>query len=367
MVTAAHFWQGRRVFLTGHTGFKGGWMSLWLQSLGAKVHGYSLAAPTCPNLFEVARVAQGMSANLEADIRDYGAMSAAVQAARPEIVIHMAAQPLVRHSYREPLQTYSTNIMGTAHLLEAVRSTPGVRAVVNVTTDKCYENLETQQGYRETDSLGGCDPYSSSKASAEMITAAYRASYFNPADYKSHGVALASVRAGNVIGGGDWASDRLIPDIYRAFNDGRPVLIRNPKAVRPWQHILDPVCGYLMLAQRLVQDGAAFAEAWNFGPNDEDARSVEWIVQRMASRWNEGARWQVDGRAHPHEAQALRLDITKARIRLNWQPALGLPDALDLTLEWMRHYRAGADMREVTLKQIAAYQALTDSPTRVCA
>jgi CDP-glucose 4,6-dehydratase len=358
MVITRDFWRGRRVFLTGHTGFKGGWMSLWLQSLGASVHGYSLAAPTSPSLFEAARVAHGMSTSIEADVRDQAALAAAVQTARPEIVFHLAAQPLVRQSYQQPVQTYATNIMGTAHLLEAVRSAPGVLAVVNITSDKCYENLEPSQCFRETDPMGGYDPYSSSKAGSELVTAAYRQSYFNPAHYENHGVALASARAGNVIGGGDWAADRLIPDIIQAFGEGLPAQIRNPNAVRPWQHVLEPLRGYLILAERLVQDGPAYAEAWNFGPSDEDARPVEWIVREMANRWGEGARWQIDAGAHPHEARNLRLDIRKAQTRLNWEPVLELPGALDLTLEWFNRYRAGADMREISMNHIAAYQAL---------
>lgn len=358
------FWRGRRVFLTGHTGFKGSWMSLWLQSLGAQVTGYALAPPTRPSLFEAARVAQGMAASHEADIRDAAALRRAMQAAEPEVVIHMAAQPLVRLSYQQPVETYATNVIGTVHLFEAVRATPGVRAVVNITTDKCYENREWAWGYRENDPMGGHDPYSNSKGCAELVTASYRASFFNPAQHGSHGVALASVRAGNVIGGGDWAADRLIPDILAAFAQGRPVHIRHPHAVRPWQHVLEPLRGYLMLAERLVLDGPTFAEGWNFGPSDEDARTVGWIVQQMARRWGEGAHWQLDAREHPHEAHFLKLDISKARSRLRWQPALRLPDALDLIVDWTRQHLAGADMREATLRQIDSYQTLTDTLSR---
>lgn len=351
------FWQGRRVFLTGHTGFKGSWLSLWLQNLGAELTGYALAAPTNPSLFEEARVAEGMR-SIEGDIRDLAHFRTSMQGAGPEVVIHMAAQPLVRHSYQNPAETYATNVMGTVHLLEAVRATPGVRAVVNVTTDKCYENREWVWGYRESDPLGGHDPYSSSKGCAELVSSAYRSSFFNPSDYARHGVALATVRAGNVIGGGDWARDRLIPDIVAAFEQGRPAIIRNPHAIRPWQHVLEPLRGYLMLAERLAEEGTAYAEGWNFGPNDEDARPVGWIVEQMASRWGEGAAWTTDEGDHPHEAGFLKLDISKARGRLRWHPALRLGDALDMVVDWSRRRNDDADPRALCLSQIRAYQQL---------
>ena len=356
-----HFWSGKRVFLTGHTGFKGSWLALWLQSLGAEVTGYALAAPTQPSLFEIASVGAGMHSVL-GDIRDLSALQATLQAHRPEIVIHMAAQALVRPSYQNPVETYATNVMGTVHLLEAVRQTPGVRAVVNITTDKCYENREWVWGYREDEPMGGYDPYSNSKGCAELVSAAYRSSFFNPATYASHGVALATVRAGNVIGGGDWASDRLLPDILSAFAEGRPARIRNPSAIRPWQHVLEPLRGYLTLAERLYAQGPAFAEAWNFGPQDEDAKPVQWIVEHMAALWGAGAQWQTDGLAHPHEAHSLKLDISKARSRLHWHPALRLPDALQRIVDWSRRHRDGADMRAVTLDQIAHYQQLALQP-----
>lgn len=361
------FWKGRRVFLTGHTGFKGSWMSLWLQSLGASVSGLALAPPTQTNLWEIARVATEMTASVHGDVQDADALALAMDAARPEIVMHMAAQSLVRASYQEPVRTYGTNVMGTVNLLEAVRQTPGVRAVLIITTDKCYENLEVQRGYRETDPMGGRDPYSNSKGCAELVTAAYRASFFNPPQNDQHGVSVASVRAGNVIGGGDWAADRLVPDLLSAFDRGAPVQIRHPHALRPWQHVLEPLRGYLMLAERLVLEGAKFAEGWNFGPEEDDAKPVEWIVQQMANRWGKGAVWKKDEREYPHEATLLRLDISKARHRLNWHPALRISDALDLTLAWNKAWRAGADMREVTLKQIASYQALAHPLTPVCA
>ncbi|TCS35114.1 CDP-glucose 4,6-dehydratase [Paucimonas lemoignei] len=352
------FWRGKRVFLTGHTGFKGSWMSLWLQCLGAELTGFALKPPTLPSLFEQARVAEGMH-SIIGDIRDPASLSEAMQAARPEIVFHMAAQPLVRYSYQNPVETYATNVMGTVNLLEAVRSTPGVISVVNITTDKCYENREWDWGYRENEPMGGFDPYSNSKGCAELVSAAYRSSFFNAATYAQHGVSLATVRAGNVIGGGDWAQDRLIPDIVGAFEQGKVVNIRNPHAIRPWQHVLEPLRGYLTLAERLEKCGPEYSTAWNFGPVDEDARSVGWIVEKMAGLWGTGARWEVDSGMHPHEATYLKLDISKARNRLGWHPLLRLDDGLQLIVDWSRQRLAGADVRQLTLKQIHDYQTLT--------
>ena len=352
------FWQGRRVFLTGHTGFKGSWLSLWLQSLGAEVTGFALRPPTDPNLFDEARVGQGMR-SIIGDIRDPSILQQAMQECRPDIVIHMAAQPLVRYSYLNPVETYATNVMGTVHLLEAVRSTPGVKAVVNITTDKCYENREWAWGYRENEPMGGYDPYSNSKGCAELVTSAYRSSFFNSSAYKEHGVAIASVRAGNVIGGGDWAHDRLIPDILAAFEAGRPVTIRNPNSIRPWQHVLEPLRGYLTLAEKLVAYGPDYAEGWNFGPSDEDARSVGWIVEELARLWGQGASWEQDEGEHPHEATYLKLDISKARGRLNWHPSLRLANALKMITEWTRQRLAAADVRQLTLNQIRHYQTIT--------
>lgn len=357
MVVNPAFWHGKRVFLTGHTGFKGSWLSLWLQSLGVDLVGYALAPPTQPSLFDVAEVGQGMRSVI-GDIRDLARLQAVLAEHRPEIVIHMAAQPLVRHSYQNPVETYATNVMGTVHLLEAVRHTPGVKAVVNITTDKCYENREWAWGYRENEPMGGFDPYSSSKGCAELVSAAYRSSFFNTARHAQHGVALATVRAGNVIGGGDWAADRLIPDILSSFGQGKPAHIRNPHAIRPWQHVLEPLRGYLTLAEQLHAQGPAFAEGWNFGPHDDDARPVAWIVDQMATLWGEGAQWHTDTGEHPHEATYLKLDISKARSRLNWHPTLSLPEALKLTTDWAKQLQAGADMRALTLAQINAYQTL---------
>lgn len=353
------FWQGKRVLLTGHTGFKGSWLSLWLQSMGAQVTGYALVPPTNPSLFEIAEVAQGMS-SIIGDIRDLAKLQAVFTEHQPEIVIHMAAQPLVRYSYQNPVETYATNVMGTVHLLEAVRNTPGVKSVVNITTDKCYENREWVWGYRENEPMGGFDPYSNSKGCAELVSAAYRSSFFNPDNYAQHGVSTATVRAGNVIGGGDWAQDRLIPDILAAFEHGRKVDIRNPHAIRPWQHVMEPLRGYLTLAEQLFEHGPSFGEGWNFGPNDEDAKSVGWIVEKMAALWGIDAQWQVDTGEHPHEARYLKLDISKARSRLDWHPALRLKDALALIIDWSKQRKAGANMRQLTLAQLQAYQALTN-------
>ena len=351
---SAEFWQGKRVLLTGHTGFKGSWLSLWLQSMGAHVVGYALAPPTNPSLFDVAEVSKGMT-SITGDIRDLAHLRKVFAEHKPEIVIHMAAQALVRYSYIEPVETYSTNVMGTVNLLEAVRSAGSVKAVVNVTSDKCYENREWEWGYRENEAMGGYDPYSNSKGCAELVTAAYRNSYFHPEKYSTHGVAIASGRAGNVIGGGDWADDRLIPDIMRAITQGKPVNIRNPHAIRPWQHVLEPLSGYLSLAQKLYEQGENYAEGWNFGPNDEDAKPVQWIVGELTKEWGEGASWKLDGGDHPHEAHYLKLDCSKAKMRLDWRPRWHLEEALGAIVDWHRAYRDENNMRELTLHQISAY------------
>jgi CDP-glucose 4,6-dehydratase len=343
------FWSGKRVFLTGHTGFKGGWLALWLQSLGADVQGLALAPSGPHSLFTEAGVSRGMASAI-GDIRDLDTIKRTMAAFRPDIVIHMAAQPLVRLSYAEPVETYATNVMGTVHLLESVRQTPGVRVVVNVTTDKCYENKEWAWGYRENEPMGGYDPYSNSKGCAELVSSAYRQSFF-----QHNGPALATARAGNVIGGGDWASDRLVPDILRAFERGEPVVIRNPHATRPWQHVLEPLAGYLTLAQCLWDGGAEFAEGWNLGPRDEDARPVQWIVEQLVEQWGRGARWQLDGSTHPHEANYLKLDISKARARLGWQPRWHLADALQHIVTWQQAWLDKQDVRSLCLQQIAHY------------
>jgi CDP-glucose 4,6-dehydratase len=348
------FWAGKKVFVTGHTGFKGSWLSLWLQELGAEVTGYALAPATKPSMFYVARVAARMR-SVEGDVRDLRGLWGAMSEAAPELVIHMAAQPLVRRSYVDPIETYSTNVMGTVNVLEAIRRTPSVRAVVNVTSDKCYENREWVWGYRENESMGGYDPYSSSKGCAELVTSAWRNSFFNPGEYDEHQVALASARAGNVIGGGDWAEDRLVPDILRALSEQRPVAIRNPNAVRPWQHVLEPLSGYLVLAQKLMERGVEYDGAWNFGPLDEDAKPVQWIVERFIQQWDSNAKWQLDGAEHPHEAHHLKLDCSKARARLDWQPKWNLSRAIEAIAKWQRAYLDRQDMREVTLAQIRQF------------
>ena len=344
------FWKGKRVFVTGHTGFKGGWICLWLKHLGVEVIGYSLEPATVPSLFEAADVGEGKQ-SIFGDIRDHAKLSKAISESKPDVVIHMAAQPLVRYSYAQPAETYEVNVMGTVHLLEGVRTTPSVKAVVNVTSDKCYENRERVLGYRENEAMGGVDPYSSSKGCAELVTSAYRQSFFEPA-----GIALASARAGNVIGGGDWAADRLIPDFLRAMDAGETLNIRSPQAVRPWQHVLEPLSGYLMLAEQLYSNGASFAEGWNFGPSDDDSRTVSWIIERMAEM-RKDINWQCDEAPQLHEANLLKLDSSKARRQLNWQPLWQLQTALQKTLEWHEAWRNAEDMRAVSLAQINDYQS----------
>lgn len=348
------FWRKKTVFLTGHTGFKGSWLTLWLRRLGAEVAGYALAPPTNPNLFELAGVADDIISHI-ADIRDGAALTAAMQAARPDVVFHLAAQPLVLESYRNPVETFETNVTGTVNVLEAIRRTDCVRGAVIVTTDKCYANQEWDWGYREIDALGGKDPYSASKAAAELVSASYRASYFG----EGSSTRVATARAGNVIGGGDFARDRLLTDIVAAIRKGEPVQIRNPGAVRPWQHVLEPLSGYLLLAEALCADGDGFAEAWNFGPEESDARSVGWICDRLVELWGNGASWVSDHAQYPKEATLLKLDCSRARSRLGWRPRLSLGDALDWIVDWYRAEEGHADMRHVTLSQIDRYRALS--------
>lgn len=350
------FWNNRRVLITGHTGFKGAWLSRWLQSLGAQVTGFALAPPPTPSLFQQARVADGMASHT-GDVRDLDAVRGVVRESKPEILLHLAAQSLVRRSYAEPVDTFATNVMGTVHVLEAARGARELGAVVVVTSDKCYENREWERGYREDDAMGGHDPYSASKGCAELVTAAYRRSFATGAT----GPAVASARAGNVIGGGDWATDRLIPDLVRAFGAGAVPLLRNPLATRPWQHVLEPLRGYLALAEALCgTDGTAFAEGWNFGPRAGDTCSVATVADGVAVRWGAGARWALEPGAQPHEARALSLDGTKAGARLHWEPALSLATALDWTVQWYRDLAAGADAQELVARDVSAY-------TRACA
>jgi len=354
------FWSKRKVFLTGHTGFKGSWLSLWLQSLGAEVTGYALEPPTQPNLYDLAGVKSGME-SIEGDVLDLKHLHRAVQEHRPEVIFHLAAQSLVRRSYEDPVGTYATNVQGTVHILEAVRDIPSVRSVVIVTTDKCYENREDQRGHRETDRLGGDDPYSSSKAAAELATAAFRKSFFLSGRREAK-AGVASARAGNVIGGGDWAADRLIPDVMRAVLEGRELLIRHPHAVRPWQHVLDPLCGYLMLAERLWQDPERFSESWNFGPDESETLSVSSVLERLRELWGPGLSWQFDGGAHPHEARYLKLDCTKAKAELGWEPHWNLDSALGATVRWYKAYQSHQDVRSMTLEQVRAYQSTLSLP-----
>ncbi|HEV7163513.1 MAG TPA: CDP-glucose 4,6-dehydratase [Solirubrobacteraceae bacterium] len=346
------FWRGRRVLLTGHTGFKGAWLSLWLQTLGAQVTGFSNEIPTEPSLYELADVQAGMSASIEGDVRDVAALAEALAGSDPEVVIHMAAQSLVRRSFAEPVETYATNVMGTVNVLDAVRlHGRSVRSVVNVTSDKCYENREWEWGYREDEPMGGHDPYSSSKGAAELVTSAFRRSFFSDPD----GPRLASARAGNVIGGGDWGEDRLVPDIMSAALAGETVRVRNPNSLRPWQHVLNPLSGYLVLAQALW-DSPEHARGWNFGPTEEDARPVGWIVERLAELWPGELRSELDEGPHPHEARYLKLDSSRARSRLGWRPLVELDGTLTSIVQWYRALQAGEDMGAVTRGQIESFQ-----------
>ena len=346
LVVTDNFWTDKRVFLTGHTGFKGGWLSLWLQSLGAKVTGYALKPPTQPNLFEVASVEKGMH-SIIGDIRDLDSLNKAMKEANPDILIHMAAQPLVRYSYSNPVETYATNVMGTVHVLEAARDNKNIKAILNVTSDKCYDNKEVNRGY---------DPYSNSKGCAELVTSAYRNSFFNIEKYKDHGVALATARAGNVIGGGDWAEDRLIPDFMRAIQAKQKVSIRNPHAIRPWQHVLEPLQGYLMLCQKLYEEGPSFSESFNFGPDEKDAKNVEWIATQLVKAWGDGASYEVNSNASSlHEAHFLKLDCTKANHKLGWQPKWDIRVALDKISAWHRAYLNDEDMAKYSLNDIKMY------------
>lgn len=348
------FWKGKKVFLTGHTGFKGSWLCLWLHSLGAEVHGYALDPPTNPSLFDLCKIGTLVRSTI-ADVRDRESLTKALVAAAPQIVIHMAAQPLVRDSYKIPVDTYEINVMGTVNLFEAVRSSKTVKVVINVTTDKCYENKEWVWGYRECEPLGGYDPYSNSKACSELVTSSYRSSYFNPREYASHGVGIASARAGNVIGGGDWATDRLIPDCIRAVLKNEKVMIRNPHAIRPWQHVLEPLSGYLALAQKLYENGPHYTGAWNFGPDESDARTVEWIVKNLCEKWGSNASSEIDKGNHPHEAHYLKLDCSKAKTDLGWRPRWDASKAIVSIVTWTRAYKQGEDVREVCAAQIEEY------------
>lgn len=346
--------KNKTILITGHTGFKGSWMCLFLNMLGAKVCGFALSPPTNPSLYEVARVEEEVKSYI-GNIQDYTLLHGVINEIKPDAIIHMAAQALVRESYQNPLETYLTNVIGTANLLQAVRFEKSVKAIVNVTTDKCYENREWEWGYRETDTLGGYDPYSNSKGCSELVTASFRNSFFNPELYHEHGVAIATARAGNVIGGGDWASDRLIPDFLRAISKGEKVIIRNPLAIRPWQHVLEPLTGYLYLLQMLLLKGTEYGEAWNFGPRDSDAKNVEWIISSICNLWGENASYEPDKNAHPHEARSLKLDCSKANSRLNWYPKWNIKTSLKNIVDWHKAYSRNDDMKMICNRQIEDY------------
>ena len=352
---AREFWRDRRVLVTGHTGFKGAWLSLWLERLGAHVIGFALPPATSLSLFSLASIHERIDSQF-GDVRDPSAVDAVMARSRPEVVFHLAAQSLVRRSYVDPIGTYATNVMGTAHVLDAARRIAGLRAIVVVTSDKCYENRELLRPYREDDPMGGHDPYSSSKGCAELVTAAWRRSFFQSGSTEPVGV--GSARAGNVIGGGDWAEDRLVPDCMRAFAAGDPVVLRHPAAVRPWQHVLDPLSGYLSLAAGLAAEPRGFGEAWNFGPSTEDARPVAWVVDQLVRFWGDGARWEADRGTHPHEAGLLQVDASKARARLAWAPRLSPEVGLRWTVDWYKRVGAGADAAALTLDQIAQFETL---------
>ena len=347
------FWRGRNVLITGHTGFKGGWLAHWLQLMGARVTGYSIEPPTVPNLFEESKLYQIVN-SVHGDVRDLFNLKKVISNTHPEVIFHLAAQPLVRYSYDHPIETYETNVMGTVNLLEAARGVSSVRAVVCITTDKCYENKEWVWGYRENDPMGGHDPYSSSKGCSELAISAYRRSFFS----SDNRAGIASVRAGNVIGGGDWGQDRLIPDIIKAFGEKKEVVIRNPKAIRPWQHVLEPLCGYLLLAERICSSGASYTDAWNFGPNDSDAQTVEWIVNKMVRLWGEEAKWTNDKAAHPHEARYLKLDISKAKTVLGYSPRLEIETTLEWVVNWYKKRKQGADVALLTQRQIEEFEKI---------
>jgi len=348
------FWEDKKVFLTGHTGFKGSWLSLWLASMGAKVTGYALAPNTTPNLFDVLAIDSLIEKSHIGDIRDLPGLQKAMTEAKPDVVIHMAAQPLVRYSYANPVETYATNVMGTVHVLESTRTIDSVRATVVVTTDKCYENKEQVWGYRENEPMGGYDPYSNSKGCAELVTSAYRQSYFSGSNSTNK---VASARAGNVIGGGDWSDDRLIPDAIKAFEENQPLMIRNPLATRPWQHVLEPLSGYLILAQALYEQGSAFASGWNFGPRDEDNRAVQEVVDLLISSWGEIARWEKEGSEQPYEANLLKLDCSKARTQLGWIPRWNLEVATQKIVDWQKAIQAKENMQGFSLAQINHYMS----------
>ena len=348
------FWTNKKVLLTGHTGFKGSWLSILLQWLGADVYGYALEPHTTPSLYKLAKIDQLVSSTI-GDVRDYNFLLGKLKEIQPEVIIHMAAQPLVRESYKNPRETYEVNVMGTVNLLDAARQVGGVKVILNVTTDKCYENKEWNWGYREYEPMGGYDPYSNSKGCSELVTSSFRSSFFNPRGYHKHGVALASARAGNVIGGGDWSEDRLIPDFVRAIMHGEILKIRSPFAIRPWQHVLEPLTGYLTLCEKLYIEGTSFAEGWNFGPDDSDAKNVEWITNRICALWGNGITYEIDNNPQPHEANYLKLDCSKAKMLLGWHPRWNIETVLQRIVDWNKSFLNDSDLRKVCISQIEDY------------
>jgi CDP-glucose 4,6-dehydratase len=357
MVINSNFWKNKKVLLTGHTGFKGSWLSIWLKKLGVELIGFSKDIPTKPSLFELAKVSENMISTM-GDIRNLSVIQKVIQEHQPDIIIHMAAQPLVRKSYENPLETFSTNIMGTANVLESIKMTEKTRVIINVTSDKCYKNNGANEKFSEDSPMGGYDPYSSSKACSELVTSSYRDSFFNPKEYQKHGVSLATCRAGNVIGGGDWSKDRLIPDIMRGVINNEIIKIRNPNAIRPWQHVLDPLNGYLTLAEKMWSAGNKFSEAWNFGPMEEDEQSVKWITEKLTKQWSSNIKWDVDNDNNPHEENSLRLNCMKANSRLNWRPKLKLEQGLEWVVEWYKQYKENNNMKKITEHQIEEFEKL---------
>lgn len=351
------FWKNKNVLITGHTGFKGSWLSLWLQTRGANVIGYSLAPPSTPNFFSVGRIDDSI-VSVHGDVRDLESLLDTVKVHKPDIVIHMAAQSLVRYSYKHPVDTYSTNVMGTVNVLEAIRQIGGVKVALIITSDKCYENRETMVGYRESDPMGGYDPYSSSKGCAELVTAAYENSFFPPDRFHSHGTAVASTRAGNVIGGGDWGEDRLIPDIMKSKLANQPVTIRYPDAIRPWQHVLEPLNGYLELAEHMWERGTEFNGGWNFGPDSDDCKPVRWILETLNTQWQGGVQWEQSAAENPHEATYLSLDCSKSKQLLGWSPKLNLTNALEMLVDWYQGYSNNDNMRDLSINQLTYFENL---------
>ena len=353
----SNFWKNKKVLLTGHTGFKGSWLSIWLKKLGAELVGFSKDIPTKPSLFEVAKVSEGMI-SITGNIEDFAMIQKVVKENKPEIVIHMAAQSLVRKSYEEPITTFATNVMGTVNLLQAIKTTGSTRVLINVTSDKCYENKGTEKAFSENSPMGGYDPYSSSKGCAELVTSSFRDSFFNLKEFERHGCSLSSVRSGNVIGGGDWAKDRLIPDIMNSISKRIPTQIRNTRSIRPWQFVLEPLFGYLILAQRMWEEGKEFSEPWNFGPDETDCKSVKWILEKISKEWNDGFSWKEDTKDNPHEAEMLKLDCTKAKKRLGWKTKLDVTETIEWTVNWYKEYFKNSDMKEYTENQIDKFVSL---------